>query len=197
MPKQITYSWHPGAFRSNFNAKRIGDYLNFLGRYWDIQFSIAPAGQSGRIRFILANINSGWAAVTNGFDCRISATKNWADAGDVYLDMICAKVTMHEFGHMVRQGNIHSRTPGLMDTNASMPTGNLVQSDYPWFDAYPKKGKRPHEEPNAMRRAFIPNFVGAMPNSEIELGSALHFGCGHEPVKRPWYDIRPKSLLVP
>lgn len=201
MAREITYSWHSevGHGRTNFKAERIGDYLNFLGRYWDISFR--PVNGGGRIKFILSNLKSSWAAATRGFECRISSSKNWADAGEIYRDMICAKVCCHEFGHMVLQGNIHTGTPGLMDTSASMPTGNLVPSDYRWFDAYPRKpgSKRPHEEPNAMRRAFIPGFqsVSAQSDQAFELDSTLTFGCDHEPVKRPWYDFRPQSWVRP
>ena len=198
MTRQITVSWHPGRFQSNFNAKRLLDYLNFLGRYWDINF--VWANGNGRIRFTLENINPGWAAVTRGFDCRISASKNWADQGQQFLDMLCAKVACHEFGHMVRQGNIHSSTPGLMDTNASMPTGNLVPADYAWFNAYSRKpgAKQPHEEPNAMRRALIPGFQSTVEfHSAFELDGTLQFGCQHLPAKRPWYDLRPESWVRP
>ena len=178
MAREITWSLHTetGNWNTSFNTARITDFLNYLGLYWDINFT---RNNNGRIRYTLARSpNPNWVAWTKGFNCRINVAQdfNWAGANN--RDMVCAKVACHEFGHMVRQGNIHSATPGLMDTSATMPTGNLVQTDYPWFDAYPRKAGslRPHEEPNRMRRTFIPGFTGTGEPESI----AMNFGCGHK-----------------
>ena len=184
MTRQITWSLHSenGRWDTSFNVARISDYLNFLGRYWDIAFS---RNNDGRIKYYIANqANPNIAASTSGFICRINYAYNFNVAGAINRDMLCAKVACHEFGHMCRSGGAHAGSPGLMDPNASMPTGNLAPVDYWWFDVYPRKAGalRPHEEPNAMRRAFIPGFTASALASSGD--DSLEFGCTHSP---SWY----------
>jgi hypothetical protein len=199
MAREITWSWHTevGHWNTSFNATRIGDYLNFLGNYKDIYFK---RNDNGRIKFILAKSpNSGWAAWTSGFICRINVDYNFNISA--MKDVLCAYVTCHEFGHMVLPGgvggDVHSKTLGLMHPNCNMPAGNLYEADYPWFNAYPWKPGlkyKPHQEPGRMKAAFAPKLAAGL---ELETMVLPMFGCNHEPVKRPWYDIRPQSWLVP
>lgn len=188
MPKLITFSVHSenGKHNPTFRWDMIAPALNFLGRYWDITFL---RNNGGRIKFInsAANKPVQWAAWTNGFDCRISNSYNFNNPSPNFAAYLTAKVVCHEFGHMCRPGGQHASVPGLMDTSASMPTGNLAQNDcINWFDrAYTKTGNpRPWLEPNLMRKTFIPNFVGA---TEFGDGPELEFGCGHEPISQNWF----------
>jgi hypothetical protein len=196
MARQITWSLHTetGNWNTSFNAGRIGDYLNFLGNYWDIAFT---RNNGGRIKFILSRTNRpDWAAWTSGFECRINVNFNF-NVGAT-KEALCAYVACHEFGHMVRpqgvNGNVHSTQLGLMSPNCNMPNGNMYQADYPWFDAYPRRpgSKRPHEEPGRMKAAFVPASVSYSASE-----SAVSFGCKHTAKKRPWWDIRPESWLLP
>jgi len=183
--------------KSSFNTKVLIPALNFLGNYWDIYFEHQLTG--GRINFIFAKSpNAGWAAWTSGFTCRINVDYNF-NIGAM-KDVLCAYVGCHEFGHMVLPkgvgGNVHSKTLGLMNPNANMPAGNLYEADYPWFNAYPWKPGlkyKPHQEPGRLKAMFASKIVTA-PMEQMLLPT---FGCNHEPVKRPWYDIRPQSWLVP
>lgn len=184
MARQITWSFHTetGNWNTSYNAGRIGDYLNFLGRYWDIRFD---RNNNGRIKFILARTsNLDWAAWTRGFECRINVNYNF-NVGPT-KEALCAYVACHEFGHMVRpqgvNGNVHSTQLGLMSPNCNMPAGNLYQADYPWFDAYPRKpgSKRPHEEPGLMKRTFVPS-ASATALDDMQVQS-IEFGCSHNEV---------------
>jgi hypothetical protein len=199
MARKITWSLGTEVNQaSSFNTKIIGPALNFLGNYWDIYFEWVMTG--GRINFILAKSpQAGWAAFTKGFTCRINVDYNF-NIGST-KDVLCAYVIAHEFGHMVLPngvaGNVHSKTLGLMHPNCNMPAGNLYEADYPWFNAYPWKPglkAKPHQEPGRMKAAFMPKTVGA---HDLEAMPLPTFGCNHEPVKRPWYDVRPQSWLVP
>lgn len=201
MARDITWSLHSetGNWLTSYNLGRIGDYLNYLGNYWDIKFT---RNNNGRIKFILARSpNPNWAGWTNGFTSRINNAFNFNVAGTVNRDMICAKLACHEFGHMCRPGGSHAGTPSLMDVSATMPTGNLSQVDYWWFDVYSRKpgALRPHEEPNRMRKTFIPGFVSAaspMVNTVSDHSrDSLGFGCNHS---APWYKkLIPSGWIKP
>jgi len=199
MARKITWSLgtEVGNRNTSFNTKIIGPALNFLGNYWDIYFEYEFTG--GRINFILAKSpNPGWAAYTSGFNCRINVDYNF-NVGPM-KDVLCAYVICHEFGHMVLPkgiyGDVHSKKEGLMHPNCKMPLGNLYEADYPWFDAYKRKpgAKRPHQEPGRMKAAFAPKTITAQDADMMVLPT---FGCNHEPIKRPWYDVRPNSWLIP
>ena len=155
MPRQITFSIH-NPKSATFAWNEVGNALNFLGLYWDIQF--IQVG-NGRIQFHgnFASPSPYWAAWTNGFVCKVSPTYNFHAPAPMYARYLTAKVVCHEFGHMCRPGGQHASVPGLMDASASQPTGNLSQNDcINWFDrVYAKTGRtRPWNEPNAMRVRF-------------------------------------------
>lgn len=180
-PRVITYSVHSERhpfYNTSFAWGGLTKFLNFLGRYHNLVFT---RNNAGRIRIIQANsaaspFHAAW--VRNGtFDMRISPTYNFAAWGASLTDYVCAKTATHEFFHMTRGDGYHTPQAGLMDTSASMPTGNLTPIDcanYPDRVYTKTTNPRPWLEPNLMRRTFIPNFASlAGTFSEPQLA----FGC--------------------
>lgn len=206
MVKIITWSLHTevGHWNTSYLLHRIGDYLNYLANYKDIYFTRT---NNGRIKFILSASHSlQTAAWTNrSFECRINSRFNFGVG--LPREYYCAQVACHEFGHMALPngvgGNVHSTKTGLMHPGCWMATGNLEESDYPWFSAYPWRSfagfKFPHQEPGRMKQTFMPGVKAMEADAELEAtGIELKFGCDHQPgPKRPWYDIRPERWVVP
>jgi hypothetical protein len=210
MPREITYSigteYTSGPSRGYYNPtymwNDIGTHLNYLGYYWDISFR--RVGANGRIRVLQANKNPshpGIAAWQNGLIIRIAPEYNF-----YYHNLLCARVICHEFGHTCRQGAGHAKSPGLMDPNSSLPTGQIAEVDYWWFDVYPRKAgaPRPHTEPGQMAKVFAPNRAVQRMNDvpspyvfkdKLDSLALPEFGCNHS--NRAWYDFRPQSWITP
>jgi hypothetical protein len=120
--------------------------LNFLGRYWNIQFVRA---NSGTLNIVQANYQISTPSAfawTQGTTIYISPVANYQRS--LALTM---KVLLHEFGHAAGGGSHNPDPRALMSTNTG--TANcIIESDANWFRAYQWKGTlRPWHEPSYMK----------------------------------------------
>jgi hypothetical protein len=151
MARQITYSiateFRNGFYNPTFNWGRIHAYLNFLGRYWDIQYVRVTGPGRVQINQGAANPGNGIMATTGGWITRISPVANFARS-----DYVCAKVTMHEGGHWVNLA--HSSNPAALMSPRAGTGHNLTASDYPYWPYAWKSALRPHGEPEKLLQTF-------------------------------------------
>jgi hypothetical protein len=192
MTRQITYSvaseWG-GRYNNTFLWGNLQKYLDFMSRYWDIQFVRVNA--NGRIKIHQAGTNPGAtvAAWTNIpiFTMRISPTFNFAQN-----NYYCAKVLCHEFLHMPGGASHLPGNVAVMSVYGGT-AGNFTQEDYRYMQAYAwKSALRPHTEPNAMAQAF----TAVRASRFEEEPDPLVFGCDHQEL--PWYKrILPATFRAP
>lgn len=140
-----------GAYQSTYLWNEIDYFLSFMERYWNIDFQRVPKG--GSLQIIQAN----YQLQPNAFA--------WAKGNTIYISpvanygrnpRICGLVTCHEFGHCAGGSAHNSEAAGIMSSNGGT-SGNFLQSDYRWWRAYKWKdgAKKPHEEPEEMRRYMM------------------------------------------
>jgi hypothetical protein len=127
--------------------------LNFLGRYWNIQFVRA---NSGTLNIVQANyqISPGNAfAWTRGNTIYISPVANYQKSLALTL-----KILVHEFGHAAYGGTSHNNDlRGIMSFNTGTAS-NFIESDAKWYGAFQwKSSLRPWHEPNYMKNWWLGN----------------------------------------
>jgi hypothetical protein len=151
-PKIIRYTiatQYPSGttYQGTFLWGDVDKCLNFMGRYWNIQFVRA---ESGSLNIVQANyqiVGNGSFAWTSGNTIHISPIANYKRSLGLTL-----KVLVHEFGHAAYGGTSHnSDASGIMAFNTGT-AGNFIESDAKWYSAYEWKGTlRPWHEPEFMR----------------------------------------------
>lgn len=138
-------------YQGTFLWGNIDRCLNYMGRYWNIQFVRA---NSGTLNIIQANyqISPGNAfAWTRGNTIYISPVANYGKSLALTL-----KVLVHEFGHAAYGGTSHnSDLRGIMSFNTGT-ANNIIESDAKWWKAYQWKGTlRPWHEPDYMKNWWL------------------------------------------
>ncbi len=137
--------------------------LNYLGRYWNIQFVRANSGTLSicQANYQISTPNS--YAWTNGTTIYISPVANFQRSLPLTL-----KVLLHEFGHAASPGGGgHNPDPrGLMSTNTGT-SNSIIESDAKWFKAYQwKSNLRPWHEPNHMKDWWLGKVTTAAKEDE-------------------------------
>ena len=138
--RRITWSlatlFRTGAYNSTYTFDVIQPAFDLTCRYFQLQMPRVSSG--GNIRVIQSNVNkNNWAAWTTGNTIYISPTFNFGGNR-----RRCAKVAVHEFGH-IGNGTSHSRDPeALMAADAGTSQG-WVADDLRWFGRYKLRGALP------------------------------------------------------
>lgn len=125
-----------GAYNSTFDFNVLEPAYNLVCQYFRLRMPRQRSG--GSFRVIQANINkNNWAAWTTGSTIYISPTFRFGNDR-----RRCAKVAVHEFGH-IGNGTSHSHNPeALMSADGGTSQG-WVQDDLRWFGRYGLRGAMP------------------------------------------------------
>lgn len=180
-PRIIRYTiatqYRNGVYQGTFLWGDVDRCLNFLGRYYNIQFVRA---NSGTLQIIQSNTQISTTnafAWTNGNRIYISPVANYGKSLALTL-----KVLVHEFGHAAG-GGAHNPDPrAIMSTNSG--TANcIIESDARWFQAYQwKSSLRPWHEPNYMKDWWLGKVSGVVRTAQAE---AEAWSVPMQPVKAP------------
>jgi hypothetical protein len=147
--RQISWSLAvaPGVGRNpTVRTKEFQSFLNWISRYWYIDFPYQPSPALARINFVFARV----AVMETDIARRITYISDRHKFGSVYQQ---CRLLGHEFFHMPG-GWRHLGLPHIMHA-AGGTAGNFTQADCAYMSAYPwRSGLRPWHEPNAMAAQF-------------------------------------------
>jgi hypothetical protein len=136
----ITWSlaslFRTGAYNSTFDFSVLEPAYNLVCQYFQLRMPRVRSG--GNFRVLQSNTNkNNWAAWTTGNTIYISPTFRFGNDR-----RRCAKVAVHEFGH-IGNGTSHSSNPeALMAADGGTSQG-WVQDDLRWFGRHKLRGAMP------------------------------------------------------
>jgi hypothetical protein len=183
--RRITWSlamlYRNGAYNSTFTFDVIQPAFDLVSQYF--QVAMPRVSANAQVRVIQSNINrNNWAAWTTGNTIYISPTFNFGRSR-----RRCAKVAVHEFGH-IGNGTSHSNNlEALMSADGGTSQG-WVQDDMRWFGRYRLRGAMPP-------RGIFATTFGAMAMGEelidkLPLGVANGVWDRFRDMVRPTYQMR-------
>lgn len=186
--RRITWSlatlFRNGSYNSTFTFDVIQPAFDLICRYF--QLSMPRVGSGGQIRIIQSNTNkNNWAAWTTGSTIYISPTFNFGKSR-----RRCAKVAVHEFGH-IGNGTSHSSNPEALMSADGGTSQSWVKDDLRWFGKYRLRGAMPPA--GIFATTFGVQSVTESQDDDMPHGEANSFWSRFMDLVHPKYAMREQS----
>ena len=183
--RRITWSlatlFRNGAYNSTFTFDVIQPAFDLVCQYFHLQ--MPRVEKNGQVRVIQSNVNkNNWAAWTTGSTIYISPAFDFGRSR-----RRCAKVAVHEFGH-IGNGTSHSNNPEALMSSDGGTSQGWVQDDLRWFGRYKLRGAMPPRE--IFAKTFGTMEMNESFSDKLPLGVANGVWDRFLDMVRPTYEIR-------
>jgi hypothetical protein len=181
IPWLLATQYRDGSYNGTFDFSVVQPAFDLVARYFRVSMPRVSSG--AQVRVIQSNKNkNNWAAWTSGNSIYISPTFNFANDR-----RRCAKVAVHEFGH-IGNGTSHSKNPGALMAFDGGTSQGWMQDDLRWFGRYRLRGAMPPA--GIFATTFGVSSVKESQEDDIPHGEANGFWSRFLDLVRPTYAMK-------